>query len=153
MCLGARVKGGSIHVTHSAATQLTSELDYLLSNHSDVIKAEEEANRTLENARKNHTQLQVKIEQQKTINEGYQRQIEALQKEKTSLQANVSSLGEQEFQFVQNSEAPDVTQLFAFLRWNLWQVSLGMDSSQLILLFIFFLCRQKELVRQQSRLR
>ncbi|XP_044023642.1 CD209 antigen-like isoform X2 [Siniperca chuatsi] len=89
---GGKVKEGSLQVSHSAATQLISELNYLRGNHSDVIEAEEEAKNALERAVKNHAQLRVKIEQQRTINDNYQRQIEALQAEKTNLQSNISAL-------------------------------------------------------------
>ncbi|XP_047467267.1 uncharacterized protein LOC125023800 [Mugil cephalus] len=85
----ANVKEGSLNASHLA---VTSELDYLRSNHSDLTKAEEEANRALETARKNHTQLKVKIEQLKAINDDYQRQYVALRKEKGILQSDVSSL-------------------------------------------------------------
>uniref|UniRef100_A0A4W6EY88 C-type lectin domain-containing protein n=1 Tax=Lates calcarifer TaxID=8187 RepID=A0A4W6EY88_LATCA len=88
----AKVKDGSLQVPHSAATQLINELSYLRSNHSDVIEAEEEATKALERALKNHAQLKVKIEQQRTINDGYQKQIEALRAEKTNLQSNISAL-------------------------------------------------------------
>ncbi|XP_070698760.1 CD209 antigen-like protein 2 [Pempheris klunzingeri] len=88
----AKVKEGSIQVSHSAAAQLINELNFLRSNHSDVIKAKEEAKNTLDSAIKNHAQLKVQIEQQKTINENYQKQIEALQAEKSTLQSNISAL-------------------------------------------------------------
>ncbi|KAM7402958.1 hypothetical protein PAMA_003741 [Pampus argenteus] len=87
-----KVKEGSLHVSHSAVAQLISELKYLQSNHSDVIQAEEEVKKQLETAIKNHAQLKVQIEQQKIINDGYQRQIEALHTEKTKLQTNISAL-------------------------------------------------------------
>ena len=96
---GAKVKEASLQVSHSAATQLINELNYLRSNHSDVIEAEEEAKKALEAALKNHTQLKVQIEQQKTINDGYQRQMEALHTEKTNLQTNISALGEAELYY------------------------------------------------------
>lgn len=90
----AKVREGSLQVSHSAATELINELNYLRSNHSDVIEAEEEAKRALESALKNHAQLKERIEQQKIINGNYQRQIEALQTEKKNLQANASALEE-----------------------------------------------------------
>ena len=64
------------------------------------MKAEEEAKNALERARKNHAQMKENIEQQKTINENYQRQVEALQREKTNLQSNVSALGETKTVFI-----------------------------------------------------
>ncbi|XP_076605365.1 uncharacterized protein LOC143332028 [Chaetodon auriga] len=88
----AKVREGSAHVSHSATTQLITELDYLRSNHSGVMEAEEEAKNALDRVRKNHTQLKVEIELQKTINENYWRQIVALQAEKAKLQSNVSAL-------------------------------------------------------------
>ncbi|XP_040916002.1 C-type lectin domain family 4 member M-like isoform X2 [Toxotes jaculatrix] len=89
---GAKVKEGSLNNSHSAAAQLINELNYLRSNHSDAMKAEEEAKQALEKALENHAQLKVQIEQQKTINDGYQRQVEVLRAEKTNLQANISAL-------------------------------------------------------------
>ncbi|TKS86470.1 C-type lectin domain family 4 member M CD209 antigen-like protein 1 [Collichthys lucidus] len=62
------------------------------SNPSDVIKAEEEARNELDRALKNHTQLKEKVEQQKTINDNYQKQMEELQTEKTNLKSNISAL-------------------------------------------------------------
>ncbi|KAE8289850.1 C-type lectin domain family 4 member C Blood dendritic cell antigen 2 [Larimichthys crocea] len=88
----AKVKEGSLHVSHSNVTPLINELDYLRKNHSDVIKAVEEAKNELDRALKNHMQLKEKIEQQKTINDNYQKQIEELQTEKTNLKSNVSAL-------------------------------------------------------------
>nr|XP_033498801.1 CD209 antigen-like protein 2 [Epinephelus lanceolatus] len=87
----AKVKEGSLPVSHSAATQLIDELNYLRGNYSDVIKAEEEAKSALESALKNHTRMKEKIEQQKTINDNYQKQIEALQEERAILLSNVSA--------------------------------------------------------------
>ncbi|XP_050934304.1 uncharacterized protein LOC108892423 [Lates calcarifer] len=84
----AKVKDGSLQVPHSAATQLINELSYLRSNHSDVIEAEEEATKALERALKNHAQLKVKIEQQRTINDGYQKQIEALMERRENSRCN-----------------------------------------------------------------
>ncbi|XP_042245010.1 C-type lectin domain family 4 member M-like [Thunnus maccoyii] len=88
----AKVKEASLQVPHSAATELINELNYLSSNYSDVIEAEKEAKKALEAANKNHEQLKLQIEQQKTINDGYQRQMEALRTEKTNLQTNISAL-------------------------------------------------------------
>nr|XP_046268895.1 CD209 antigen-like protein E [Scatophagus argus] len=88
----AKVKEGSLHVSHSAASQLINELNYLRSNHSDVMEAEEEAKNAFDRALRNHAELKVKIEQQKTINDDYQRQVEALLKEKMNLLSNISAL-------------------------------------------------------------
>ncbi|XP_074517287.1 asialoglycoprotein receptor 1-like [Sebastes fasciatus] len=88
----AKVTEGSLQASHSAATQLINDLNYLRSNYSDVIKAEEEAKNALERALKNHTQIKVQIEKQKTINDNYHRQFEALRTEQISLQSNISAL-------------------------------------------------------------
>uniref|UniRef100_A0A3P8R1D7 C-type lectin domain-containing protein n=1 Tax=Astatotilapia calliptera TaxID=8154 RepID=A0A3P8R1D7_ASTCA len=89
---GAKVKEGSLHISNPAVTQLFNELDYLRSNHSDVIEAEEEAKKALESAINNHKEVKVKIEQLKTVNDGYQKQMQALQVEKANLKSNVSAL-------------------------------------------------------------
>ncbi|XP_005916856.1 CD209 antigen-like protein D [Haplochromis burtoni] len=88
----AKVKEGSLHISNPAVTQLFSELDYLRSNHSDVIEAEEEAKKALESAINNHKEVKVKIEQLKTVNDGYQKQMQALQVEKANLKSNISVL-------------------------------------------------------------
>ncbi|CAI5696694.1 unnamed protein product [Oreochromis niloticus] len=88
----AKVKEDSLHISNPAVTQLFSELDYLQSNHSDVIEAEEEAKKALESAINNHKEVKVKIEQLKTVNDGYQKQIQALQMEKANLKSNISTL-------------------------------------------------------------
>ncbi|XP_030248260.1 CD209 antigen-like protein E isoform X1 [Sparus aurata] len=90
----AKVREGSFHVSHSAVAPIIDELNYLRSNHSDVIEAEEEAKNTLERAVKNHAQLKQKIEKQKTINDNYQKQVEELQGELINLQSNMSALEE-----------------------------------------------------------
>ncbi|XP_008398468.1 C-type lectin domain family 4 member E-like [Poecilia reticulata] len=89
----AQAKQASLLVSHSAASEVIGEVTFLRSNHSDVIGAEKHATRALANAIKNHTQLKEQIEQQKIINDGFQKQVEALQVEKTNLQANISALG------------------------------------------------------------
>uniref|UniRef100_A0A665WFI3 C-type lectin domain-containing protein n=1 Tax=Echeneis naucrates TaxID=173247 RepID=A0A665WFI3_ECHNA len=69
LSLGAKVKDGSHQVSHLAATQLINELDYLRSNHSQVMQAEEAAKKALERAVKNHKQLQAQIQQLITVND------------------------------------------------------------------------------------
>uniref|UniRef100_A0A669CAH3 C-type lectin domain-containing protein n=1 Tax=Oreochromis niloticus TaxID=8128 RepID=A0A669CAH3_ORENI len=88
----AKVKEDSLHISNPAVTQLFNELDYLRSNHSDVIEAEEEAKKALESAINNHKEVKVKIEQLKTVNDGYQKQMQALQMEKANLKSNISAL-------------------------------------------------------------
>ncbi|XP_030574619.1 CD209 antigen-like protein C [Archocentrus centrarchus] len=87
-----KVKEGSLHISHPAVTQVFTELDFLRSNHSDVIEAEEEAKKVLERAIKNHEEIKVKIEKLKNISDGYQKQVEALRMEKANLQSNISAL-------------------------------------------------------------
>ncbi|XP_036927806.1 oxidized low-density lipoprotein receptor 1-like [Acanthopagrus latus] len=88
----AKVREGSLHVSHSAVAPIIDELNFLRSNHSDVIEAEEEAKIALERAAKNHAQLKEKIEKQRTINDNYQKQVEELQEELIHLQSNMSAL-------------------------------------------------------------
>ncbi|XP_026164071.1 CD209 antigen-like protein E [Mastacembelus armatus] len=84
----AKVKEGSLHVSHSDATTHINQLNYL--NHSKLTESEEEANKALDSALKNHTLMKMQIEHQKAINDAYQRQIETLRTEETSLQSNIS---------------------------------------------------------------
>ena len=100
---GAKVREGSLHVSHSAVAPIIDELNFLRSNHSDVIEAEEEAKIALERAAKNHAQLKEKIEKQRTINDNYQKQVEELQEELIHLQSNMSALGEKELLFSKRS--------------------------------------------------
>ncbi|XP_041810321.1 C-type lectin domain family 4 member G-like [Chelmon rostratus] len=88
----AKVREVSLHVSHSTATQLITELDYLRGNHSKAVEAEEEAKNALDISRKKHAQLKVEIELQKATNDNYWRQIGVLQVEKTRLQSNISAL-------------------------------------------------------------
>ncbi|KAM9341273.1 uncharacterized protein ABDE67_014953 [Symphorus nematophorus] len=89
----AKFRESSLQVPDPAATQLIDELNYLRSNYSNVIEATEEAKNELARALKNHAQLKVKIEQQKTINDNYHRQSEALQTERINLKSNITALG------------------------------------------------------------
>lgn len=91
---GARVKEVSLHVSHSAVAKVINELDDLRSNHSDVMEAEAEAKSALDSAIKNHDQLKAQITEKEATNENYQKQLEVLLKEKSTLQANLSALGE-----------------------------------------------------------
>uniref|UniRef100_A0A672G0Z7 CD209 antigen-like protein E n=1 Tax=Salarias fasciatus TaxID=181472 RepID=A0A672G0Z7_SALFA len=54
--------------------------------------AEEDAKRALETAVKNHTMLKDQLQQKKIINDGYQKQLEALRTERTTLLSNISAL-------------------------------------------------------------
>ncbi|XP_028995999.1 CD209 antigen-like protein E isoform X2 [Betta splendens] len=89
---GAKAKAGSLLDFHSAALQLINKMEYLRGNHSEVMETVEEAKKALETAISNHTQMKTHIEQQKTVNDAYQKQVEALQTEKSRLQSNISAL-------------------------------------------------------------
>lgn len=80
-------------MSDSAVARVLNELNYLRSNHSDVIEAETDARSALDSAQKNHQKLKVQIEEKKAANNDYQRQVEDLLVQKLSLQANVSTLG------------------------------------------------------------
>lgn len=141
---GAKVREVSLHVSHSTATQLITELDYLRGNHSKAVEAEEEAKNALDISRKKHAQLKVEIELQKATNDNHWRQIGVLQVEKTRLQSNISALGETElyYSFYLISELRILRntwsdkESFISARGDLWQMPAHMDSSQLILLFL-----------------
>uniref|UniRef100_A0A3P9HC33 C-type lectin domain-containing protein n=2 Tax=Oryzias latipes TaxID=8090 RepID=A0A3P9HC33_ORYLA len=93
MC--ARVRDdSSLKVSHSAALKLISELTDLRSNHSDLIEAEEEAKRLVQMKIQDHVKLKEQIQELTVLNSDYQRQFEALQTDKESLQANITALGE-----------------------------------------------------------
>lgn len=87
----AKVKSGSIHVSDSAVAKVINELNYLRSNHSDVMEAESEAKSALDSALKKHQRLKVQIGEKKAANDIYQKQVEDLLAQKLSLQANLSA--------------------------------------------------------------
>lgn len=91
---GARVKAGSLHVSDSAVARVLNELNYLRSNHSDVMEAETDARGAFDSALKNHEKLKVQIDEKKAANDNYQKQVEDLLAQKLSLQANLSAAGE-----------------------------------------------------------
>lgn len=79
------------------AAQLISELSSLHGNYSNAIEAEAAAKNALVAALETHAELKVKIVELKAINDNYQRQSETLQKEKMTLKANMSAVGEMYF--------------------------------------------------------
>lgn len=91
---GARVKAGSLHVSDSAVARVINELNYLRSNHSDVMEAETDARSALDTAVNNHNKLKVQIDAKKAANINYQKQVEDLLGQKLSLQANLSAAGQ-----------------------------------------------------------
>lgn len=60
------------------------------------MEAKEKAKTALDAAHKNHTEMKRQIAELKTINSDYQRQTEALEKERASLKANYTALSEAE---------------------------------------------------------
>ncbi|XP_037097885.1 CD209 antigen-like protein D isoform X1 [Syngnathus acus] len=74
-----------------AAPHLIAELDLLLGNHSDAMVAMQEAVNALNKATRSHEKLKGKINEQKTMNEVYQSQLESLRRERKILQFNMSS--------------------------------------------------------------
>uniref|UniRef100_UPI003AB0D1DD uncharacterized protein n=1 Tax=Centroberyx gerrardi TaxID=166262 RepID=UPI003AB0D1DD len=95
----AKASEGYLQIPHSAAEPFAIELNYLRSNHSNLIKAKEEAQKALEMELTGHLQLKLQVEHQKTLNDGLQSQIETLQAERTALQSNKSAFGETELYY------------------------------------------------------
>lgn len=60
------------------------------------MEAREEARTALEAALQNHAQMKKKITELKAINDNYQNQTEAMEKERASLKANYTALSEAE---------------------------------------------------------
>eukprot|EP00066_Takifugu_rubripes_P026031 XP_011615297.1 PREDICTED: CD209 antigen-like protein C [Takifugu rubripes] len=90
----AKARQGSLHDTHAAAAELLGGLDDLMSNHSNVVEARDTAKSALDTAVQNHAQMKKQITELKVINDKYQRQMEAMEKEKASLKANYTALVE-----------------------------------------------------------
>lgn len=116
---GAKAKQGSLQVSNAAAAELIGGLEDLRSNHSNVIKAREEAKTALDTALKNHTQMKRQIAELKNINDNYQRQTEALEKERESLNANYTALSEAEMltDRLILPQTPTLTDL-SFFQWK-----------------------------------
>lgn len=70
------------------------ELNYLWENNSEVIKATQEAEKTLKMEATKHEEAKEQLNKQKTVSEKLQSQIERARKEKTKLQAAAVHLGE-----------------------------------------------------------
>ncbi|KAM4625332.1 C-type lectin domain family 4 member E-like isoform 2-T2 [Polymixia lowei] len=77
---------------HQNIIEVSSELKLLQDKHSEVVKAQEEAQRALEGELTSHQQLKRQLEEQKTLNDGFQSQIESLRVEKTKLMSNISDI-------------------------------------------------------------
>lgn len=156
---GSRVKSGSLHVSDSAVARVLNELNYLRSNHSDVMEAEADARSALESVKKNHEKLKVQIDEKKAANDNYQRQVEDLLGQKLSLQANLSAFGKpqstqrQPVHWEFQNKITD-SHSFIFPRGPMSGLPIWMDCLQFILL-LFFLLRipsEEELAWQQDRL-
>ncbi|KAM7402962.1 hypothetical protein PAMA_003743 [Pampus argenteus] len=79
---------------NSDAAPLMIELDYLLNNSSEVIKAKLEAEAALETERKDHMQRKLQLKHQNNLLDSLQSQIETLLAEKRKLQNNKTALEE-----------------------------------------------------------
>ncbi|XP_076017670.1 uncharacterized protein LOC143009546 [Genypterus blacodes] len=83
----------SLDAHASSAFPLFKELQYLRSNHSDVVQAEEEAQKALQSEMDDHAKVKEQIELQRGANDKYQVIIEALQVEREQLRVNKSAIG------------------------------------------------------------
>lgn len=61
-----------------------------------MIEAKEEAKTEFEAALQNHAQMKKKIAELKAVNDNYQNQTEAMEKERASLKANYTALSKAE---------------------------------------------------------
>ncbi|PWA16297.1 hypothetical protein CCH79_00004519 [Gambusia affinis] len=86
---GANAK--DLQVPDLAASPLLVEVNFL-SNQTEIIRQQKEAQNTLEKERANHGQLKLEVRQKKTLTDSLQRQISILQTEKTNLLSNASAL-------------------------------------------------------------
>ncbi|KAK0130673.1 C-type lectin domain family 4 member M [Merluccius polli] len=78
------------------------ELNYLRQNHSDVIKATVEAEKTLKLEAGKNEGIKQQLEKQKGFNDGLQSQIETVRAEKTKLLADKLNWGEMELENLVN---------------------------------------------------
>ncbi|XP_031134635.2 CD209 antigen-like protein B isoform X1 [Sander lucioperca] len=76
------------------AQALIIEVKQLHIMQTEAIKAQEEAQQALEKELRSHQQLKLQLEQNKTLNDGIQRQLETLQFERATLQSNTSDIRE-----------------------------------------------------------
>lgn len=135
---GAKARQGSLHDTHAAAAELLGGLDDLMSNHSNVVEARDTAKSALDTAVQNHVQMKKQIAELKVNNDKYQRQTEVMEKEKASIKANYSALGEAEMLVDRrfHAQTPTVTFL-SFCQWK--AVAVPPVGSILCPLAIYFL--------------
>ncbi|XP_044230675.1 C-type lectin domain family 4 member M-like isoform X1 [Thunnus albacares] len=74
------------------AQELFIEVKHLQAMQSEVIKAEEETHKALKKELSNLQALQLQLDRNKTLSDGFQSQIEALQVEKAILQSSTSDI-------------------------------------------------------------
>nr|XP_020446850.1 C-type lectin domain family 4 member E-like [Monopterus albus] len=91
-------KGGKVNeesTPHQMTIQtLIMEVKQLQILQSDAIKAQEEAKQALEKAFSGHQQLKLHLEQNKTLSDSLQRQLETLHAERAALLSNASNIRE-----------------------------------------------------------
>lgn len=116
---GAKARQGSLHDSHAAAAELLGGLDNLTSNHSNVVEARDTAKTALDTAVQSHAQMKKQIAELKVVNDKYQRQTEVMEKEKASLKANYTALGEAELLVDRcvHAQTPTLTFL-SFCQWK-----------------------------------
>lgn len=76
------------------AQTLIMEVRQLQLKHSEAIEAQAEAQQALDQELRSHQQLKLQLEQNKTLCDGLQTHLEALQAERAALQSNSSDLCE-----------------------------------------------------------
>lgn len=135
---GAKARQGSLHDSHAAAAELLSGLDDLMSNHSNVVEARDTAKSAFDTAVQNHAQMKNQIDELKVSNDKYQRQMEVMEKEKSSLKANYTAVGEAEMLVDRcvHAQTPTLTFL-SFCQWK--AVAVPPVGSILCPLAIYFL--------------
>ncbi|XP_069391831.1 C-type lectin domain family 4 member E-like [Paralichthys olivaceus] len=87
-------KAKDLQVPYSAVTPFIVELNYLKSNHSEMIRGRLEFQATLLRERAIQPHLVLAVKQKKTVIDVLQRQIETLETEKTHLKNNRTTLEE-----------------------------------------------------------
>ncbi|KAI3367776.1 hypothetical protein L3Q82_026608 [Scortum barcoo] len=86
-------KVSEVPVPHEiTADALILEVRQLQIMHTEVIKAEEEANLILKKELKSHEQLKLQFEQSKALCDDFQRQLEILQVKRATLQSHTSDI-------------------------------------------------------------
>ncbi|XP_034432959.1 asialoglycoprotein receptor 1-like [Hippoglossus hippoglossus] len=87
-------KAKDLQAPYSAAMPFIVELNYLRSNHSEMIRAKLESQAALVRERANQMHLVLQAKQQKIVVDVQQRHVETLETEKTNLKTNRTTLEE-----------------------------------------------------------